>query len=312
MYEVPLTRLRKEVEAEVGRRMKTPKDFEYLSALILERQHEAVSVSTLKRLWGYIQASSNPRSSTLDVLVRFVGGTDWDTYCKEEEDAPSSSPHSVQADTSQHSSIISNFKSSNFKFAVTDLRFAIMLVVAVVVAVVGFAAWRSSTSSVSEVSHVLRCGQTFASVGDYLRLFGVTDTAYAWSRPLPHHIGIILWGPEYRHPEWHNNGNADSLMPTITEYWQPAKGTDIPDEVIATRNADNYLRATSFSELRITFMKGLGQKSNGSTSLHDTTYTFLGIYRLNTAASDTAHLVWQRVADECDLANLGYLEQLRH
>lgn len=133
-------------------------------------------------------------------------------------------------------------------------------------------------------------------------MFGITDTAHAWSKPLPHHSGIILWGPEYHHPEWHNDGNSDSLMPTITEYWSPHDALGIDSSVIATRNADNYLRATTFNELRITFMKGLS----------DSTYIFLGIYRLAEEQSDDSHLVWQRIADDCDLSNLDYLEQLRH
>ena len=101
-------------------------------------------------------------------------------------------------------------------------------------------------------------------------------------------------------------------MPTITEYWTPADSADIPAEVIAARNADNYLRATTFNELRITFMKGLGRKDTGIHVGRDTAYTFLGIYRLNIDRSDSTRLVWQRVAEECDLSNLDYLEQLRH
>ena len=61
-------------------------------------------------------------------------------------------------------------------------------------------------------------GQTFASTDDYLQLFGIQASAQLWSQPLPHHTGIIVWTPEYQHHCWHNEGCADSLMPTITEY----------------------------------------------------------------------------------------------
>jgi len=120
---------------------------------------------------------------------------------------------------------------------------------------------------------------------------------------IPNQPGLIIWGPEYNHPDWHNEGNADSLMPTITEYWQPADTTDLTHAVIALRNADNYLRAKSFAELRITFMKGLPG---------DSAFTFLGIYALDIAASDTTRLVWKRVTTECDLRRLDRLQQFRH
>ena len=66
------------------------------------------------------------------------------------------------------------------------------------------------------------------------------------------------------------------------------------------RNADNYLRATSFHEKRITFMKGLCGEG----------YTFLGVYTL-APDSSPRRLVWQRVADQIDLRNLEELESLR-
>ena len=54
-------------------------------------------------------------------------------------------------------------------------------------------------------------------------------------------------------------------------------------------------------ELRVTFMKGL----------RDSTFTFLGLYSMDHQLSDTNRIVWQRVAEECDLTHLDYLEQLR-
>lgn len=149
--------------------------------------------------------------------------------------------------------------------------------------------------------HVLVLGQTFANVREYLQLFGVTDGTFTppvyWSQSLPHHLGIILWGPEFQHPEWHNQGDASRLMPTITEWWTPLDAGIGYTE----RNADNYLRATSFRELRITFMKNL---TGGG-------YTFLGIYRL-APASSPRRLVWQRLADRLDLRHLEILDELRN
>lgn len=31
-----------------------------------------------------------------------------------------------------------------------------------------------------------------------------------WNQPLPHHEGIIIWGPEDHNPQWHNEGDRDS------------------------------------------------------------------------------------------------------
>ena len=91
-------------------------------------------------------------------------------------------------------------------------------------------------------------------------------------------------------------------MPTITEYWQPSDTTGFAPTTIAIRNADNYLRVKTFAELRITFMKELSG---------DSSYTFLGVYGLDTIASDTTRLVWKRLATECDLAHLDCLYRLR-
>ena len=69
-----------DVEARMGRGMLSPKDFEFLSAMIEGDLNERVSVSTLKRLWGYSKYTSSPTSSTLSVLCRLVGYLDWKDY----------------------------------------------------------------------------------------------------------------------------------------------------------------------------------------------------------------------------------------
>ena len=144
---------------------------------------------------------------------------------------------------------------------------------------------------------VILKGQTFVSLNDYFALFGIfTENHMPWSQPLPDHLGIIIWSPEYNHPEWHNEGDPSLLMPTITEWWTPHDATINPAE----RNADNYLRAISFRELRITFMKGI----------HKDKYTFLGVYGL-APESSTQRLVWKRLTDKIDLHDLGQLEGLR-
>lgn len=41
------------VEQSVGRKMSTPKDFDYLIARIYTLTHTHISATTMKRLWGY-------------------------------------------------------------------------------------------------------------------------------------------------------------------------------------------------------------------------------------------------------------------
>lgn len=73
-------RLRSEVETLVGRTIKSPKDFDFLSRQILGYTNEKISVSTLKRIWGYVAAKSNPSLFVLDVLSRMVGYLDWESF----------------------------------------------------------------------------------------------------------------------------------------------------------------------------------------------------------------------------------------
>ena len=69
-----------DVQARMGRGMLSPKDFEFLSAMIEGDLNERVSVSTLKRLWGYSKYLSSPSVSILSTLSRLVGYRDWEDY----------------------------------------------------------------------------------------------------------------------------------------------------------------------------------------------------------------------------------------
>ena len=80
LNEEDLQRLRSEVECLVGRSIKSPKDFDFLSRQILGYTNEQISVSTLKRMWGYVAAKSNPSLFSLDVLSRMVGYLNWESF----------------------------------------------------------------------------------------------------------------------------------------------------------------------------------------------------------------------------------------
>jgi len=72
-------KLREAVEKTASRKMSTPKDFDFLSGMIYERTREMLNSFTLKRFWGYIDRGGI-RQSTLDILCRFAGYTDWHQF----------------------------------------------------------------------------------------------------------------------------------------------------------------------------------------------------------------------------------------
>ena len=71
-----------EVEKKYGRRIATTTDFESLSVVIEHTIGELISSSTLKRLWGYVSLNPTPRIATLDVLSRFIGHKDFNSFCE--------------------------------------------------------------------------------------------------------------------------------------------------------------------------------------------------------------------------------------
>lgn len=75
-----LSSLKADVEARLQRGLLSPKDFEHLCGVISDELNERVSVSTLKRLWGYSKYMSSPSVSILSTLCRFVGYLDWEDY----------------------------------------------------------------------------------------------------------------------------------------------------------------------------------------------------------------------------------------
>lgn len=75
--------LKDEICRVYGKPVKNPSDFEGLASAVENAVAQLVSVSTLKRLWGYVTYSSDPRNSTLDILSRYVGRADFRTLCLE-------------------------------------------------------------------------------------------------------------------------------------------------------------------------------------------------------------------------------------
>lgn len=87
-----IERLKDAVVAVFGQTLDAPTDYERLSTDIQKRTGELISVSTLKRLFGYIKPGTIPRPSTLSVLARYVGSAGWSDFCSKcskEEDLES-------------------------------------------------------------------------------------------------------------------------------------------------------------------------------------------------------------------------------
>ncbi len=74
--------LRLRVEKVAGRKMKTPRDFDFLSMRIFDATKNHIATITLKRFWGYVGDSVNrtPFRSTLNVLAQYVGYSDIDAF----------------------------------------------------------------------------------------------------------------------------------------------------------------------------------------------------------------------------------------
>ena len=87
--------LRDSIEQAIDRKLQTPKDFDLLSGRIYARVGELLSRNTLRRVWGKIDEDREPRLSTLSILARFIGYSDFNTFITRsaaDTDGESSSP----------------------------------------------------------------------------------------------------------------------------------------------------------------------------------------------------------------------------
>lgn len=72
--------LRQDIEQHIERSVSTPADFDFLAGAIWDQQHQYISSTTLKRLWGYISGADTIRHTTLSILSQFLGFKDWEHY----------------------------------------------------------------------------------------------------------------------------------------------------------------------------------------------------------------------------------------
>lgn len=88
--------LRTLVEEAADHRVSTTTDFAFLSGCIQGRLKQTLSVSTLERIWGYVDGYQSIRENTLNVLARFVGFASWRSFVNDYCEVPSAaSSHRV-------------------------------------------------------------------------------------------------------------------------------------------------------------------------------------------------------------------------
>ena len=75
--------LLREVSRQFGRPAAVSSDFEQLALDVENHTGERISESTLKRLWGYVNLNPKPRASTLDILARYTGRSNFRKLCSE-------------------------------------------------------------------------------------------------------------------------------------------------------------------------------------------------------------------------------------
>lgn len=77
--------LKSDIEKVAMRKIAVKRDFEYLSAHIMDRTGAYISPMTLRRFWGELAGGKynvQPRRYTLDVLARYAGHCNYEQFVK--------------------------------------------------------------------------------------------------------------------------------------------------------------------------------------------------------------------------------------
>lgn len=313
--EKAIEQLRLAVERKAGRKMQTNKDFDCLSESVYDQTHAKISTTTLKRIWGYLSEGVTPRRYTLDQLARFIGYDDFDAFSAslETDKTPESDNSNVgtgftprpQEDTTTEEAPTKTPlpAGEGSKVGLLWKRVGVGLLLLAAVALLFFLL-RPTADSSADNDRILKKGQVFASYDDFLPLFGIDATESRHYQFVPDEEHIVVWSPEYHNPYYHNDGNPDSLMPTITEYYHPEDWpTDSASMAqLAAMHKQGFLTAIKENQVRLCFMK----------NLVDSNFVFLGVYRISLTLSDTTKVVWARATDECDLDNISFLNNYRN
>lgn len=77
---IPMEKLKLLIQKKISRDLESPRDFDFLSEQIQLSTSEYLSPTTLKRLFGYIPKTAQPRITTLSIVARFLGFKGWQDY----------------------------------------------------------------------------------------------------------------------------------------------------------------------------------------------------------------------------------------
>lgn len=76
-----------DIENLLGYKLSTPRDFHAASGIITHITGKYISVSTLKRFWGYLKNyEGTPSQYTLNTLAEFLGYADFHAYTELNDD----------------------------------------------------------------------------------------------------------------------------------------------------------------------------------------------------------------------------------
>ena len=71
------------IEKWAGKPISGPKDFLALSMKIWNETHSQISISTLERVWGYVEGTQKAHRASLDILARCLGYTGYADFTKQ-------------------------------------------------------------------------------------------------------------------------------------------------------------------------------------------------------------------------------------
>jgi hypothetical protein len=81
IYKPEITELLRLVQEKYKKALNTTTDFEVFSLHLKDCGIGMISSSTLKRMWGYVNDIHNPRIMTLDLLSKYIGYDDFNSFC---------------------------------------------------------------------------------------------------------------------------------------------------------------------------------------------------------------------------------------
>jgi len=72
-----------QIEKKFGKEIRYPSDCDSLSNDVFLYTKQKISISTLKRLFGFVNGVQEPRLYTLDILAKYIGFNNWDVYLEQ-------------------------------------------------------------------------------------------------------------------------------------------------------------------------------------------------------------------------------------